>query len=187
MIGLLVGHVIYATVLGIMIGVLLALLMLVRRTKKATFNRYAGKAGSAEVALSMLPKQWTYTAAIAANRQMDCVHRAIGPGGLVLIGDGDPARIKPMLASEVRKHERVSYGVKAIAAGDGRRQGPGADEQAHRPHPQAAQDPAAQPGHRPEEPAAGAGRDPAGDADPEGPMPTSARQAKGSRQAMRGR
>lgn len=186
-IGLLVGHVVYATFLGIMIGVLLALLMLVRRTKKATFNRYAGKAGSAEVALTMLPKQWTYTAAIAANRQMDCIHRAIGPGGLVLIGDGDPTRIKPMLASEVRKHERVSYGVKAtpLVMGDGKGQVPMNKLTDHiRKLPKTllpnqvtdlksrlrALD-----AIRPSMPI------------PKGPMPTSSRQSKGSRQAMRGR
>ena len=41
-----------------MTGVLAAMFMLVRRAKRATYKRYAGKAGSAEVALQMLPKKW---------------------------------------------------------------------------------------------------------------------------------
>jgi Flp pilus assembly protein TadB len=57
-IGLLVGHVVYAVVMGVLLGVLLAMALLVRRAKGATYKRYAGQTGSAEVALSMLPKQW---------------------------------------------------------------------------------------------------------------------------------
>lgn len=186
-IGLLIGHVVYATILGILVGVLLAMLMLVRRTKKATFARYEGQAGSAEVALSMLPKQWTYTAAIAANRQMDCVHRAIGPGGLVLIGDGDPNRVRAMLTSEVRKHERVSYGVTAIplVMGDGKGQVPMSKLTDHiRKLPRTL---------LPNQITDLKSRLRALDAIrptiplPKGPMPTSTRQSRGSRQAMRGR
>ncbi len=44
------------------------MIMLVRRAKKATYKRYAGQAGSAEVALQMLPKKWVSTPVIAANR-----------------------------------------------------------------------------------------------------------------------
>ena len=44
-----------------MVGVLLPMFVLVRRAKAATYKRYAGQAGSAEVALQMLPKQWVST------------------------------------------------------------------------------------------------------------------------------
>src|SRR6478735_3801405 len=85
---------------GIMVGLLLTMLMLVRRTKAATYKRYAGQAGSAEVALQMLPKQWVSAPVIAANRNRDVVHRTLGPGGLVLIGEGEQGRVRQLLASE---------------------------------------------------------------------------------------
>ncbi|MGI3785763.1 MAG: DUF4191 domain-containing protein [Janthinobacterium lividum] len=110
-VGLLVGHVIYAVVMGVLLGVLLAMALLVRRAKGATYKRYAGQTGSAEVALSMLPKQWISTPVIAATRQKDVVHRTLGPGGLVLIGEGETSRVRQLLSSEARKHERVAYGV----------------------------------------------------------------------------
>lgn len=110
-IGLLVGHVIYAVVMGLLLGLLLAMALLVRRAKRATYKRYAGQTGSAEVALSMLPKQWVSSPVIAATRQRDVVHRTLGPGGLVLIGEGDAGRVRQLLSSEARKHERVAYGV----------------------------------------------------------------------------
>lgn len=111
-VGLLLDQTLLLTFMGIMLGVMAAMLMLVQRVKKATFNRYAGQAGSAEVALSMLPKQWLHDSAIAVTRNQDVVHRALGPGGIVLVGEGETGRIRQMLASEQKKHEKVAYGVK---------------------------------------------------------------------------
>jgi hypothetical protein len=176
-----------AIILGLMVGLLLAMLMLVRRTKAATYRRYAGQAGSAEVALSMLPKKWVSTPAIAANRQLDAIHRALGPGGLILIGEGEPGRLKNLLASEARKHEKVAYGVtvKTIIMGNKPGQVPLEKLADHiRKLPKVlepnqiteiksrlnALDKA-----RPQLPV------------PKGPMPTNPRQIRGAKQAMRGR
>jgi hypothetical protein len=187
-IGILLDYPIYATLLSLGIGLILAMIVLVRRTKRGTYKRYAGQAGSAEVALSMLPKQWVSTPVVAANRQRDAVHRTLGPGGLVLIGEGEPGRLRPMLAGEVKKHERVAYGVKVttFVLGDKEGQVP-LDKLADRirklPKTLQAnqvtdvkQRLRALDAVRPQIPV------------PRGPMPTSPRQAaKGSRQAMRGR
>lgn len=186
-IGLLTGHVIYAAVFGLLIGVLLAMLMLVRRAKAATYRRYAGQAGSAEVALQMLPKQWISTPVIAANRNRDVVHRTLGPGGLVLIGEGEPGRVRQLLAGEVRKHERVAYGVTVhtVVMGENPGQVPLSRLADHiRKLPKSLQ--ANQVTDvRARLRALDAVRPPI--PIPKGPMPTSARQTKGSRQAMRGR
>ncbi len=125
-VGLLVGHVVYAVVMGVLLGVLLAMALLVRRAKRATFKRYAGQTGSAEVALSMLPKQWISTPVIAATRQRDVVHRTLGPGGVVLVGEGETSRVRQLLTSEARKHERVAYGitVTTLVMGDAANQVP---------------------------------------------------------------
>ena len=79
-------------IVGLMAGVLVAMLIFVQRAKRAAYKRYEGQAGSAEVALQMLPKKWSYTPVITATRNrdsVDVIHRAIGPGGLLLIGEGD--------------------------------------------------------------------------------------------------
>ena len=111
-IGIAVGHPIYAVFLSLSVGLLCAMLILVRRAKAATFKRYAGQAGSAEVALSMLPKQWISAPGIAVNRSRDVVHRTLGPGGLVLIGEGEAGRVRQLLAGEAKKHEKVAYGIR---------------------------------------------------------------------------
>ena len=107
---------------GIMAGLVAGLYMLLNRARKATYKRYAGKPGSAEVAFNMLDKKrWDYTVGITVNKQMDIVHRVVGRPGIVLIGEGSAARLKPLLTAEARKHEQVAYGVPVttIVMGDG--------------------------------------------------------------------
>ena len=172
---------------GLMTGLLLAMLLLVQRVKRGTYQRYAGQAGSAEVALQMLPKQWVSTPVIAATRNKDVVHRTLGPGGLVLIGEGEAGRVRQLLAGEVKKHERVAYGVTVttLVMGDNPGQVPLAKLADHiRKLPKTLQ---------PNQVTDIKQRLRALDAVrpaiqmPKGPMPTSARQVRGSKQAMRGR
>jgi hypothetical protein len=186
-IGLLWGHPFNVIFIGVLLGVLAAMFMLIRRAKRATYKRYSGKTGSAEVALQMLPKKWVSTPGIAANRNRDVVHRTLGPGGLVLIGEGESGRVRQLLASEVKKHERVAYGitVTTIVMGDKEGQVPLdklADHIRKLPKVLQAyqitdikQRLRALDALRPPIPI------------PKGPMPTNPRQVKGVRQAMRGR
>lgn len=180
-------HPIYLSILGGLFGLMLAMLVLVQRAKAATYKRYAGQAGSAEVALGMLGKQWVSKPVIAVTRQRDVVHRTLGPGGLVLIGEGDPGRLKALLASEVKKHERVAYGVKVttLTMGSGAGQVPLdklADHIRKLPRVLQPNDVTdirqrlrALDAVRPQVPI------------PRGPMPTNPRQVRGARQSMRGR
>lgn len=186
-IGFVIGQPVYLGILGLMVGLLAAMIVLVQRAKRATFKRYAGQAGSAEVALQMLPKKWVSEPAVAANKQLDVVHRTLGPGGLVLIGEGEPGRLKALLTSEVRKHERVAYGVDVITVQMGDKEGQIPLEKLTdhikklpkklQPHQitDIKQRLRALDAVRPKI------------AVPKGPMPTNPRQVRGVRQAMRGR
>lgn len=177
----------YVIFLGVMVGVLLAMMMLARRAKAATFKRYKNQAGSAEVALQMLPKKWVTAPAIAANKHRDAVHRALGPGGLILIGEGDPNRAKQLLNSEARKHERVAYGVDVTTIMMGKNQGQVPLEKLTDTirkrrkvlEPQQITEVKSRlkalDAVRPQTSA------------PKGPMPTNPRQMRGAKQAMRGR
>lgn len=118
---------IFGLVAGALFGVTAALFMLTRRTRQGTFTRYKGTPGAGQVPLDMLPKRkWSTQPAIVVTRQQDCIHRAVGEGGVILIGDGDPGRLKPLLASELKRHQQVLYGieVQAIQMGEGEGQVP---------------------------------------------------------------
>ena len=110
--------------LGLMLGITLAMFVFLRRVKRATYVKFEGQAGSAEIALGMLDKKkWTSTPAIAANKSFDVIHRTLGPGGLVLIAEGEQTRAKALLATEVKRHEQVAYGIKVVTISMGKNEG----------------------------------------------------------------
>jgi hypothetical protein len=93
---------------GLMLGILAALIVFSRRAQKAVYGQMEGQVGAAAGALGLLKRGWHVDQAIAFTKQQDVVHRVIGPPGIVLVGEGNPGRVKALLASERRRHERVA-------------------------------------------------------------------------------
>ena len=54
------------------------------------------------------------------------MHRVVGPPGIVLVGEGNPSRLRQLLTSERRKHERVATDapIHEIVVGNGEGQVP---------------------------------------------------------------
>jgi Domain of unknown function (DUF4191) len=94
--------------LALMIGVLAALIVFTRRATTAQYKQIEGKPGAALAALSLLKRGWHTDQAVAFTRNQDVVHRVVGPPGIVLIGEGNPSRVKQLLAQERTKHTRVA-------------------------------------------------------------------------------
>lgn len=119
-VGLLLHMLAWVLPLGVMVGMLLALLLFNREIKKATFSRVEGQAGSADVALQMLGKGWNNTPGVNFSRDMDIIHRTIGPAGIILVGEGNPGRVKGLLANEAKRHSNLAYDAKVttIVMGD---------------------------------------------------------------------
>jgi hypothetical protein len=59
----------------------------------------------------MLRRGWTVEPAVGFNRNQDVVHRVVGPPGIVLVGEGNPNRLKALMTEQRRKHERVASEV----------------------------------------------------------------------------
>ena len=108
---LLPGGWILDLVTGAMIGLLVALIVFGQRAQKAAYRQIEGQPGAAAAALGTLRRGWKTDPAIAFNKNQDIVHRVVGPPGIVLIGEGNPGRLKALLANERRKHERVASEV----------------------------------------------------------------------------
>ncbi len=86
------------TVIGaLMTGVLAGLIVFSRRAQKAVYGQMEGQVGAAAGALGLLKRGWTVDNAVAFNRQQDVVHRVVGPPGIVLVGEGNPGRLKALL------------------------------------------------------------------------------------------
>ena len=109
--GFLIGHPIYAGILGFLIALLGTAVVFGRRAERAAFGQLAGKPGAAAAVLQNVGRGWTVTPAVGMNKSQDVVHRAVGRAGVVLIGEGNPNRVKRLLADEKRKVSRVVYDV----------------------------------------------------------------------------
>jgi hypothetical protein len=100
-------------VTGTLIGILSGLIVMSRRAERAAYAQIEGQPGAVSAVLrSSLKRGWRGSEMpIAVNRNQDAVYRAIGPAGVVLIGEGVRTRVQPMLDDERKKVQRAIPGV----------------------------------------------------------------------------
>ncbi|HEY0470333.1 MAG TPA: DUF4191 domain-containing protein [Kribbella sp.] len=120
-VGLLIGQPLVLIPLGVALGLLGATIVFGRRVEKAAYSQIEGQAGAAASALQTLRRGWNVTPAVAVTKNADIVHRVVGRPGIVLVGEGQPSRVKNLLTAERKKHTRVAGGapVIEIMAGQG--------------------------------------------------------------------
>ena len=94
-------------VLGIVLGVLVAFIIFGRRAQKNVYRKAEGQAGAAAWALENIRGKWQVTPGVAATGHLDAVHRVIGRPGVIFVGEGSPARVKPLLAQEKKRTARL--------------------------------------------------------------------------------
>lgn len=92
---------------AILFGFLAAIIIFGRRAQTAAFKQMEGRPGAAASALQMLRRGWKTDPVVGFNKQQDIVHRVVGPPGIVLVGEGNANRLKALMITERRKHERV--------------------------------------------------------------------------------
>ncbi len=103
------GLVLYI-VAGVLAGVLIGLIVLGRRAEKAAYSQIAGQPGAVGAVLkSGLRRSWTGSEmpVNVSPRTQDAVYRAVGKGGVVLIGEGPRSRTQPMLDKERATVNRI--------------------------------------------------------------------------------
>jgi hypothetical protein len=113
-VGLVTGLAALLIPLGVLLGVLVAVILFGRFAQSAQYSAIEGQPGAAAAVLENMRGNWTVTPAIAANRNMDVVHRAVGKPGVVLVGEGSPTRLASLLAAEKKRVARVAYEVPII-------------------------------------------------------------------------
>jgi hypothetical protein len=92
-----------AIILALLFGVLAATTTLSRRVQRAQYKQIDGQPGAAYSVLDSdrrFKKSWSMTPMVQFNRQQDMVHRLIGTGGIILLAEGDPTRVKQLIATE---------------------------------------------------------------------------------------
>ncbi|HYK68019.1 MAG TPA: DUF4191 domain-containing protein [Streptosporangiaceae bacterium] len=125
-VGYLLG-LIYAFIpLAILGGLLVAMILFGRLATSAQYAMVEGQPGAAAAVLQSLRGGFTTTPAIAANRNMDVVHRTVGKPGVILVGEGSPSRLPSLLAAEKKRIARIASQVPIydFQVGDGEGQIP---------------------------------------------------------------
>ena len=111
LIGLLTSSAPFLIPLGVLLGLLTAMILFGRFAQAAQFKAIEGQPGAAAAVLQSMRGNWTVTPAVTANRNMDVVHRAVGRPGVILVGEGLPSRLTPLMAAEKKKTARVAHEV----------------------------------------------------------------------------
>ncbi|MVO89146.1 DUF4191 family protein [Streptomyces sp. p1417] len=106
-IGFWIDHPVYLGILGFVLAFLAMAIVFGRRAERAAFGQMEGQPGAAAAVLDKIGRGWTTTPAVAMNRSQDVVHRTVGKAGIVLVAEGNPNRLKPLLASEKKKMARI--------------------------------------------------------------------------------
>lgn len=110
-----------AVVFGLLTGLLAAMIIFGRRAERAAYAQVEGQVGAAAGALQMLKRGWDLKPAVAFTKNQDVVHRLLGRPGIILVGEGNPNRVRNLLATEKKKHARIAGEVPIIdiIVGDG--------------------------------------------------------------------
>jgi hypothetical protein len=93
--------------LGVVLGALVAFIIFGRRAQRSVYRKADGQTGAAAWALDNLRGKWRVTPGVAATGHFDAVHRVIGRPGVILVGEGSAARVKPLLAQEKKRTARL--------------------------------------------------------------------------------
>jgi Domain of unknown function (DUF4191) len=122
-VGLVTGLAGFLIPLGVVLGLALGMFLFGRFAQTAQYSAIEGQPGAAAAVLKSMRGNWTVSEAVAANRNMDMVHRAVGRPGVILVGEGSPSGVASLLAAEKKRVGRVAYEVPVfdyqIGTGDG--------------------------------------------------------------------
>jgi len=110
-VGLLTGLAALLIPLGVLLGVLTSMLLFGRYGQSAQYAAIAGQPGAAAAVVQSMRGNWTVTPAVAANRNMDIVHRVVGKPGVVLIGEGSKVGLASLISAEKKRMARIKYAV----------------------------------------------------------------------------
>lgn len=93
--------------LGVLLGGLVTFIIFSRRAQRSIYSKAEGQTGAAAWVLDNLRGKWRVTPGVAATGHFDAVHRVLGRPGVVLVGEGSAARVKPLLAQEKKRTARL--------------------------------------------------------------------------------
>lgn len=99
--------IIITVVFTLMIATMVTLIIFGRRAERSMYTQAEGQLGAGAGALQMLRGGWDVKPAVGFTKNQDVVHRVVGRPGVVLVGEGNHARVVSLLGAEAKKHQRI--------------------------------------------------------------------------------
>ena len=107
LIGILIDSPLLVLPIALLFGVLAAMIVFGRRAQGSAYRQVEGQPGAAAWVLEGMRGDWRVSAGVAGTTQLDAVHRVLGRPGIILVGEGSPSRVRPLIAQEKKKVARV--------------------------------------------------------------------------------
>ncbi|GHD27371.1 DUF4191 domain-containing protein [Nocardiopsis kunsanensis] len=108
-IGIWTGSWILWPLTGLPVALLVGFIIFTRAAQRVQYQMLEGRMGGGMVILQNMRGNWSVEPGVTANKQMDVVHRVVGRPGVILVGEGDPGRLRPLIAGEKKRVSRVAY------------------------------------------------------------------------------
>jgi len=124
LLGLPLGHPVYLAVLGVPLGVLLALVIMSRRAERFAYERASRQPGVTGQVMKNIRRGWYVEEEPVAidPRTRDLVFRAVGRPGVALVTEGPVPRVNRLVDGERKRVTRVlgpNVPVLVLHVGDG--------------------------------------------------------------------
>jgi len=97
----------FAIPFGLMLMLLGVLIVMNLRANRAFMVEAEGQPGAAAGIVENMRGDFRVTPALASTTQMDFVHLVICRGGVVLLGEGNPSRVRGLMGQERRRLQKV--------------------------------------------------------------------------------
>src|SRR3982751_4770701 len=94
-------------VVSVMAALVLAMAVRSFRPNKAVMIEAERQPGAAASIVENMRGDWRVTPGLASTTQMDFVHLIIGKPGVILLGEGNPSRVRGLLGQEKRRLSKV--------------------------------------------------------------------------------
>jgi heme exporter protein D len=106
---------------GIMAALLAVMIVLNLRSNKAMMREAESQPGAAASIVETMRGDWRVTPAVASTTNFDMVHLVISRAGVILLGEGNPQRVRSLISQEKRRLSKVigSADMRDIIIGKG--------------------------------------------------------------------
>jgi hypothetical protein len=98
---------VFTVILFFLLAPLAALVVLSIRSNSAMMTAAEGQPGAAASILEQMRGDWRVRPAASSTTSFDMVHIVIGRPGVILVGEGDPSKVRHLLGSEKKRLSKV--------------------------------------------------------------------------------